>query len=95
MTPAILLQGLRTLVVAGKTLEEDDWAAWDARYQQAAADLEHRDELVRQEVSGFSSRTDPGLATWKHVPLLRFAVSRRACDVMCVQVDPRSAVCTI
>jgi hypothetical protein len=40
-------QGLRTLVVAGKSLEEDDWAAWDARYQQAAADLEHRDELVR------------------------------------------------
>jgi hypothetical protein len=42
-----LVQGLRTLVVAGKALEEDDWAAWDARYQQAAADLEHRDELVR------------------------------------------------
>ena len=42
-----LPQGLRTLVVAGKSLEEDDWAAWDARYQQAAADLEHRDELVR------------------------------------------------
>ena len=48
MPPSLLPQGLRTLVVAGKTLEEDDWAAWDARYQQAAADLEHRDELVRQ-----------------------------------------------
>ena len=47
MPPSFLPQGLRTLVVAGKTLEEDDWAAWDARYQQAAADLEHRDELVR------------------------------------------------
>lgn len=45
---AVPLQGLRTLVVAGKVLEEDEWAAWDARYQQAAADLERRDELVRQ-----------------------------------------------
>jgi hypothetical protein len=41
------MQGLRTLVVAGKEIEEDEWAAWDARYQQAAADLDRRDERVR------------------------------------------------
>lgn len=42
----VMLQGLRTLVVAGKQMDEDEWAAWDARYQKAAADLEHRDEMV-------------------------------------------------
>lgn len=37
------LQGLRTLALGSKVLEEDEWEAWDARYQEAAADLDNRD----------------------------------------------------
>lgn len=37
------LQGLRTLVLANKVLEEQEWAEWDKRYQLAASDLEDRD----------------------------------------------------
>lgn len=37
-------------MVAGKEMGEDEWAAWDARYQQAAADLEHRDDLVSRDL---------------------------------------------
>ena len=36
-------QGLRTLALGSKVLEEEEWAAWDARYQEAAADLDDRD----------------------------------------------------
>lgn len=39
----MLLQGLRTLALGSKVLEEEEWAAWDARYQEAAADLDDRD----------------------------------------------------
>ncbi len=31
------------MVLANKVLEEQEWAEWDKRYQQAAADLEERD----------------------------------------------------
>ena len=42
----LLPQGLRTLVVATKQIPEEEWAAWDARYQEAAADLDNRDGKV-------------------------------------------------
>jgi len=37
------MQGLRTLCLANKVMEEEEWADWDRRYQSAAADLEDRD----------------------------------------------------
>lgn len=40
-------QGLRTLVVATKALGDGEWAQWDERYQEAASDLDRRDQLVQ------------------------------------------------
>jgi hypothetical protein len=45
-----VLQGLRTLVVASKTLSQEEWAAWDTRYQLAAGDLANRDEKACDEL---------------------------------------------
>lgn len=45
--PFFLLQGLRTLVVATKELEEEEWSQWDERYQDAASNLDRREQLVR------------------------------------------------
>lgn len=42
------VNGLRTLVVASRRLEEDEWSTWDDMYQTAAADLEHRETLIAQ-----------------------------------------------
>ena len=44
-------RGLRTLVVATRVLEADEWAAWDARYSAAASLLEGREEALA-EVAG-------------------------------------------
>ena len=40
------LQGLRTLVLGTKVLSEEVWADWDSRYQDAAAQLDNRDEAL-------------------------------------------------
>ena len=40
------LQGLRTLVLGTKVLTEEVWADWDSRYQDAAAQLDNRDEAL-------------------------------------------------
>lgn len=40
------LQGLRTLVLGTKILTEDEWSDWDGRYQDAAAQLDNRDEAL-------------------------------------------------
>lgn len=37
---------MRTLVVAHKELDAEEWSDWDDRYQAAASDLDQRDELV-------------------------------------------------
>ncbi|DBA65766.1 hypothetical protein WJX79_001197 [Trebouxia sp. C0005] len=39
-------QGLRTLVLGTKVLSEEVWADWDSRYQDAAAQLDNRDEAL-------------------------------------------------
>ncbi|KAL3132559.1 hypothetical protein ABBQ32_009098 [Trebouxia sp. C0010 RCD-2024] len=39
-------QGLRTLVLGTKILQEEVWADWDSRYQDAAAQLDDRDEAL-------------------------------------------------
>ncbi|KAK9810005.1 hypothetical protein WJX72_003251 [[Myrmecia] bisecta] len=41
-------QGLRTLVLGSKVLEEAWWAEWDARYQEAAGSLDDREGLLAQ-----------------------------------------------
>ena len=48
MTPfwMMTLQGLRTLVLGTKVLSEEVWADWDSRYQDAAAQLDNRDEAL-------------------------------------------------
>lgn len=40
------MQGLRTLVLGTKILPEEVWADWDSRYQDAAAQLDNRDEAL-------------------------------------------------
>ena len=40
------MQGLRTLVLGTKILTEEVWADWDSRYQDAAAQLDNRDEAL-------------------------------------------------
>lgn len=40
------VQGLRTLVLGTKILQEEVWADWDSRYQDAAAQLDNRDEAL-------------------------------------------------
>lgn len=42
----IVPQGLRTLVLGTKVLSEEEWADWDGRYQDAAAQLDDRDEAL-------------------------------------------------
>ena len=42
----LCLQGLRTLVLGTKVLTEEVWADWDSRYQDAAAQLDNRDEAL-------------------------------------------------
>lgn len=42
----IVPQGLRTLVLGTKVLSEEEWADWDGRYQDAAAQLDERDEAL-------------------------------------------------
>ena len=42
----VCTQGLRTLVLGTKILAEEVWADWDARYQDAAAQLDDRDEAL-------------------------------------------------
>eukprot|EP00191_Tetraselmis_sp_GSL018_P012504 CAMPEP_0177598192 /NCGR_PEP_ID=MMETSP0419_2-20121207/12185_1 /TAXON_ID=582737 /ORGANISM="Tetraselmis sp., Strain GSL018" /LENGTH=1412 /DNA_ID=CAMNT_0019090555 /DNA_START=264 /DNA_END=4502 /DNA_ORIENTATION=- len=37
-------QGLRTLCLGTKVLSEEEWRAWDAKYQDAAADMGDRDQ---------------------------------------------------
>jgi len=39
-------QGLRTLCVATKVLTQEDWQAWDEKYQDAAASLDDRDAQI-------------------------------------------------
>ncbi|QDZ20134.1 phospholipid-translocating P-type ATPase [Chloropicon primus] len=39
-------QGLRTLCVASKVLEEEYWEEWDEKYQEAAACIDDRDSRV-------------------------------------------------
>lgn len=48
VTPPVMamLQGLRTLVLGTKVLSEEVWADWDSRYQDAAAQLDNRDEAL-------------------------------------------------
>ena len=41
-------QGLRTLCVATRVLSEEEWMAWDAKYQEAAASLDDRDARVER-----------------------------------------------
>ncbi len=43
---SLSLQGLRTLVLGTKVLSEEVWADWDSRYQDAAAQLDNRDEAL-------------------------------------------------
>lgn len=47
------VQGLRTLVVGSRVVSEEDWMAWNERYQAAASLLNDRDaqvESVAQEI---------------------------------------------
>lgn len=48
VTPSalVMLQGLRTLVLGTKVLSEEVWADWDSRYQDAAAQLDNREEAL-------------------------------------------------
>jgi magnesium-transporting ATPase (P-type) len=40
------VQGLRTLVLGSRVVGEAEWAAWNTRYQAAAASLEGREEAI-------------------------------------------------
>jgi len=42
------VNGLRTLVVATKELEEEEWSQWDERYQDAASNLDRREQLIAE-----------------------------------------------
>lgn len=39
-------KGLRTLVLASRVISAEEFANWDARYQDAAADLDNRDAKI-------------------------------------------------
>jgi phospholipid-transporting ATPase len=41
-------EGLRTLVICSKELTEDEYLAWDVKYQEAVTSLTNRDELLEQ-----------------------------------------------
>ena len=56
---ADFVQGLRTLVLATKSLEEEEWEEWDARYQEAAADLSDRDDKVLSSIIASSPLFHP------------------------------------
>lgn len=43
-------EGLRTLVFGQKVLPEEEWLAFEERYQQAKADVEDRDRLVAEAI---------------------------------------------
>ena len=47
----LLLQGLRTLVLATRILGEAEWAVWNEGYQEAAASLEGREERIAAEAA--------------------------------------------
>ncbi|KAK9836118.1 hypothetical protein WJX81_002623 [Elliptochloris bilobata] len=42
------VQGLRTLMLATRVLDAQQWAAWDKRYQAAASSLDAREERIAQ-----------------------------------------------
>ena len=44
------MQGLRTLAIATRKLDEQWVSEWDARYQEAAALLEGRDEATEKMI---------------------------------------------
>ncbi|KAK1931978.1 Phospholipid-transporting ATPase IB [Phytophthora citrophthora] len=41
-------EGLRTLVICSKQLTEEEYLAWDVKYQEAVTSLTNRDELLEQ-----------------------------------------------
>ncbi len=44
-------QGLRTLAIGTRVLEEDFYEEWDEGYQEAAALLDGRDEAIDEQIS--------------------------------------------
>ncbi len=46
MTGSRIVQGLRTLVLCERVLSEAEWREWNARFQEASAQLVNRDAKV-------------------------------------------------
>ncbi len=42
------MQGLRTLVVGERTVPEEEWRAWNEKYQAAASLLDNREHQLSQ-----------------------------------------------
>lgn len=54
------LQGLRTLAVAARILDEDEYTKWDEQFQEAAALLDGRDDAIEKLIAEARAVCRPG-----------------------------------